>query len=547
MGRLWAWALAGALGMTACWETLPAETTEKPESKKGRKPKAGANADERASMVDATLQRPTPEGKPNVLLIVWDTVRADHLSLYNYGRQTTPKLDAWAKDAVVYERAVSPGMWTLPSHASLFTGLPESGHGADASNHHLENRFVTLAESLYGAGWSTWLFAANPHLKDHTNLGQGFERREFPEDERWRKKATKATMSKVIDNDASNTLGPAWKPGKYPSGRGADRTKDAGPVATDALLAWLDERPEKERPFFATINLMEAHVPRVPSLESRKALFTDEQIQAQLAFDQSYGYLLAYTVGLHEFTPEQLGLITDVYDASLRDLDRATGELLDKLKERGVLDDTIVILTADHGEHLGEHHLADHKFSVYNGLVRVPLVIRYPKAMPPGRVSDVVSNLGVYATVAELTGAPLPPGTLSTSLRSPGPREAYSELVEPTRLVFDRMTKVHKDFDTAPYEKQYVSVEGPQYKCIDRSDGVRELYDVVADPGETKDLAAILPKEAAELCSRTAAWRQTFPRYDKSKRPAGEGPAELDAATKERLIQLGYMSPEGGK
>jgi arylsulfatase A-like enzyme len=531
------------LALAGCtWETPEVKPTK---TVKSRPPRNKAEAAAKAEQTQADPNRPVPQGKPNVLLIVWDTVRADRTTPYGYALDTTPRLQELAKEGRVYERAVSPGMWTVPGHASMFTGLPESAHGANAQTDWLDSRFQTLAETFVDGGWGTYLFAANPHLQDHTNLAQGFEKREYPEDERWAGKARKSTRSKLIPTDASNTLGPAFKGGgKYPSGRSSDGMKDAAPVAGEALMTWLDERPDKQRPFFAVLNMMEAHVPRVPSLESRKALFSEEQIQAQLAFDQSYGYLLAYTVGLHEFTAEQQELISQVYDASLRDIDRATGAIFDQLRAKGLLDNTVVIVTADHGEHLGDHHRADHKFSVYNALVRVPLVVRYPAAFPAGREPKVVSNLDLYATLTEIAGLKLPDGTLSRSLLhlEDRPSEAYSELVEPTRLVFDRMRKVHKDFDSAPWELQYAAIEAADLKCIKRSDGHVELFDMASDPLEAKDLAGQRAAEATALCARIDAWRATFPAYDPSKTDKKQ--QEMTPALQKQLEELGYVSGE---
>lgn len=542
--RGWTWLAAGVFigcgcpsGSTLSDGVVEGGAAAEAPGRKGRGPRRGEAA---AYVPDPA--RPVPQGKPNVLLIVWDTVRADHLTPYGYARDTTPELAKLAAEGRVWTRAVSPGMWTVPSHASLFTGLPESAHGTTAAHQWLDDRFPTLAESLSDAGWATYLFAANPHVGDHVNLGQGFERREAPDDAAWRKKATAATTSKLLPSDASNTMGPAYKPGKYAAGRDGDRTKDAGPVAAEAMFSWLDGRPDDGRPFFATLNYMEAHVPRVPSMAARQALFSEAEIAEQLAFDQSYGNLLAYTVGLMEFTPTQQGWIRDVYDASLRDLDASLVPLLDGLRARGVLDDTVVIVTADHGEHLGEHHLADHKFSVYNDLIRVPLVIRYPKGVPAGVENAPVSTLDVFATVAALTDTGLPDATLSRSLLTPRADAAvFAELVAPTTLVFDRMRKVHPDFDSAPYEHVYASVEDEGWKCIARGDGRRSLFELASDPGEQRDLASAQPERAASLCAQIDQWRTTFAPYQ------GDGTAPTTTMTKAercRLVQLGYAAED---
>ncbi|MCB9682073.1 MAG: sulfatase [Alphaproteobacteria bacterium] len=491
---------------------------------------------------------PAPDG-PNVLLIVWDTTRADHLSLYGYDRPTTPRLEAFAKDAVVYDRVVSPGMWTLPSHSALFTGLPVSAHGANSGHKWLDGRFTTMAEAFRDTGYDTYLFSANPYLGDHTNMGQGFETREFPWDAKWKKKAHDATFAKIVDRDASNSLAPQWKETTYKAGRSNDKTKDAGLVTAEALFSWIDSRPEPERPWFGFLNYMETHVPRVPSMESRKALFDDATIDQQLALDQSFGFLLAYTMNLHEYTPEQIAIITSTYDAAVRDLDAATGGLLDQLAERGELDDTIVVITADHGEHLGEHHRIGHKFSVYQPLVHVPLVIRYPKKMTPAHVAQVVSNLSVFATVAELAGVPLPAESQSKSLLhlDAHPDYAVAEMVKATPQALMRMDKVHDDFDHTPFQRTYKSIETADAKCIRVSDGTMQLYAEPGDPLEAHDLAPAQPERAETLCARIDDYLGTFPAYDPKLKSADDDPdAKMDAATKARLMALGYLDEREG-
>lgn len=487
-----------------------------------------------------TAPAPVADG-PNVLLIVWDTTRADHLTPYGYGRDTTPRLQAFAEQAVVYERAVSPGMWTLPSHASLFTGLPVSSHGTNAHHKWLDGRFVTMAESLKSQGYGTYLFSANPYLGDHTNLGQGFDVREFPWSPAWKRKARKATLGKLLPDDASNSLAPLWKQTTYPSGRSNDKVKDAGPVTVEALEAWLDTR-EDEGSFFAVLNLMEAHIPRIPSLASRRALFDEADVERQLALDQAFPFLLAYSVGLHEYDTEQVATIAQTYDAALRDLDEATGQLFDALEARGILDDTIVVLTADHGEHLGEQHKIGHKYSVYNPLVRVPLLIRYPAKLKPGRVDRVVSTLDIWGTVAELAGLELPESTGSTSLlEAKGTTPAVSELVHATPQALQRLEKVHPGLEWEPWLRTYTAIETADAKCIERNDGTRQLFAMPADPLETTDLAAEDPARTAATCAQIASWRSGVTPYDPALASEDDAPDEMKGELKARLEALGYI------
>ncbi len=542
MGRSW-WVLAGFLGATGCgWFDA-----EEPEPVKATKPapKAGkGHKGKKKSTITATPEgeRGARDAGPNVLILVWDTARADRTSAYGYPLDTTPNLTKLAGEGMLFERAVSPAMWTLPSHASLFTGLPESAHGAWATHKWLDARFPTLADTFWLAGYDTYLFSANPYLDDHTNLGQGFETREFPWDAKWKAAAAAATTSKIHPDDASNTLGPKWQEREYPAGRSNDNVKDAGPVAVDALTRWVDGRAEPKRPWLAVVNYMEAHMPRLPSLASREALFGPEEVADQLRLDQSYGYMLAATVGKHTFDDATNRAISTVYDASMRDLDAATGMLFERLRARGELDNTIVVVTSDHGEHLGEHGRYDHKYSVYAPLVRVPLVIRYPAKVSPARVTEVVSTLGVFATVAELAGVPLPGGTLSHSLLRPGSYggEAFSELVAATPMALDRVAKLHPSLDREPWMRTYDAVETLDSKCIESSIGVRELYDMPADALEQVDRASSDPTRTGAVCGRIAAWHASFSPYD-PKLGKGEGPGKIGTEERERLEVLGYV------
>ena len=523
-------------------KTPAAKAAPKPPAKGKRKPKKSGEAATPAQ--PAKPKPPAPEGAPNVLIVVWDTTRADRMSLYGYDKKTTPSLDAFAQEAVVYERAISPGMWTLPSHASMFTGLPVSEHGAAADHKLVDTKFVTMAEWFGEHGFDTFLFSANPYLGHHTQLTQGFDVSMYPWGTKWKKKAEAATMAKVLPDDASNFLGPKWKKSLYSGGRSADKVKDAGPIAAEALFQWVDEREQKDRPWLAVLNYMETHVPRIPSMASREALFSKKEIKAQLALDQSFGYLLAYTTKNHEYTPEQIKVISDTYDASLLDLDKATAVLFEQLAQRDELDDTVVVLTADHGEHLGEHHRIGHKYSVYNPLIHVPLVIRYPKKLSATRVAKVVSNLSIYGTVAELAGLGLPDGNRSESLVAIGdhPGYAYSELVAPTPMALQRMSKVHKDFKWGPYQHTYVSVNTGKNKCIQRDDGVLEFYDAKTDWLESKDLSKKRKADAEALCGRAVAWQQSLDTYErKGKKGKDVNTPDMDEETKARLRAMGYL------
>jgi arylsulfatase A-like enzyme len=481
---------------------------------------------------------------PNVLLILWDTVRADRMSLYGYSRPTTPYIDAFSQNALVFERAVSPGIWTVPAHGSLFTGLPVSSHGAHSLWTWLDGHHVTLAEWLGEHGYDTYLFSANVYVEDKTNLTQGFDTRHYSYKEPWRGPARKVAAKKLIPTDQSTEISPAFQ-------RGASRAlgwsksvfKDSAPVAQRALMRWLSER-EGDAPFFAYLNLMEAHSPRTPSLESRESLLSPEQLQLGLETDVSQVTLVDYTFGDTTFTTEQLDAINGVYDASVLDLDKATGALLDALDEQGILDDTIVILTADHGENLGEHGHFEHRLVIYEPLTHVPLLIYYPKAVAAGRVGEEVSTLDLFATVLDILEIKAPPTLMAgDSLLELEPGVAYTEIAGAEPGWTNKIMQRYPAVDWAKMKRSYRSVNKLGWKFIQASDGERELYSLDEDPHELDNIVMSSPDRAQELERQLQGHLQGIPKYDRARRSPDDAPvrAKAGSETERQLRQLGYV------
>ncbi|MCB9680957.1 MAG: sulfatase [Alphaproteobacteria bacterium] len=526
-------AAVGLLGVAGLWWLAPPPPPVAPPAADGDVPST-----------DAALDAPTavaaPDGAPNVLMIVWDTTRADHLGLYGYRRDTTPHIAARADQGVVFDRVVSPAMWTPPSHSSMFTGAAPTHHGVKATYKWLDSHFTTLAEQLGHHGWETWAFSANPYVDPSTNITQGFETVNTTSSQPWRKAAKEATQAKLLPHDASTDISPAWK-GKRVIGD-VHPFKDAAPVASEALLDWLDARDD-DRPWFAFVNMMEAHIPRVPSLASREALLDDALLQRGLTTKVSQTELLAYTFGKHDYSPDELDAIGGVYDAAVRDLDAATGALLDALDRQGVLDHTIVILTADHGENLGDHHMFGHKFSLWDTLLHVPLVVWWPGKLAPRHVTTPVSNLGLFSTVLHLVDVELPtPGPdLDVNLLDVDkPMPVFSELIESTPVSIRRIDKQYGIEDKARWLRTYRSVELDGYKLVVASDLTRELYDLRNDPGETTDLMQADKSRFLALDGLLHDWVASVPAYDPALRVDADHPSGVDSKTRRMLEALGY-------
>jgi arylsulfatase A-like enzyme len=399
--------------------------------------------------------------RPNILLIVLDTQRADHLSSYGYHRPTTPHLDALADGGVLFERAFSASSWTLPAHASLFTGLMVHEHGAGLGGRRvLDSDYPTLAERLGREGYATGGFVANIFWTGrHTGLARGFLHYE----------------------DFYGTLGDAlqrmtlvrdfqklqeWTGGVDIRGR-----KHASHI-NDDFLGWVDRLDG--RPFFAFLNYMDVHAPYLPpapfegmfgpvrpEFRPRKLEIGNEPLKTPSA------QMLVHRI--------------DRYDESLRYLDEHIGRLLAQLEQRGLLENTAIIVTSDHGEHFGEHGLHEHGKSLYTQETQVPLIIRRPGGTAGGRVKEPVSTINLAATVGALTG--LPPATFPG--RSLLPQRGGSTDGVP---VFSEMGET--GLRGAPAGQGWLrSLVDRQWHFILRQNGEMELYDLVQDPEETNNLA----------------------------------------------------------
>lgn len=492
--------------------------------------------------------------QPNVLIILWDTVRADRMSMYGYDLPTTPRMDAWAREsAVVYEHAVSPAMWTVPSHASLFTGLAPTTHGAGTSHRWLDDHNLTLAEHFTAHGYQTYAFTANPNLSpNRVNLLQGFEVIDASWARPWRRRVVRHTKRKLLPRDVSTEISRGRPnhnrvPGYY----------NAGPITREAFGAFLDQRAERqeERPFFAYLSYMEAHKPRVPRMASRRTVADDATVELGLGTDLTFKSQLLYSYGLKTYTDEELEAVNRVYDATLLELDDATADLLDDLKARGVLDDTIVVFTSDHGEQLGEHQQFGHRSTVYQQLLHVPLVIAYPRTLDPDRVATRVTNLDLYHTIIELARLPLPEGSRHkrgdlSRVRDLVAQTLFAETISVDKLGFGKVRKAHPELTRDMWANLYKAAVGADgMKLIhtldhDSGDVVNvELYDLTVDPFEEHEISAAHPQRVQELQRELELIRGALPPWKPEDADAEpEGPVEPRSAEECRMLEtLGYV------
>ena len=388
--------------------------------------------------------------------------------------------------------------------------------------------------------------AANALLSNDTNLLQGFDAVVNPWHPKLRTLAAKQTADKLLPDDRSNELSPHYTPPEH-GARNAEWAraayKESGPLLVKALLRWVDRRPE-ERPWFAFVNIMEAHTPRVPSLESRKAVMDDAQIELGLQTDQSHIAFHFYNFGKQDYTEEELAAIGGVYDASLRDVDGVMRALVEGLRARDMLDDTVLVITSDHGENLGDHNLFNHRFALWDTLLHVPLMVRYPEGLSPDRVSRPVSTGDLFGTITALVGLPNPPGHAYGDLFGDAKPGVVSEMALPLEREVRTVMEVHPDVELAPWMRSgRALVQGPD-KWIVWDQGALERYQVIEDPAERLDVSGQDAAQDAGSVEWLKEWKDRAPEYDVSRRGPQDQPKHVRASQEElrrQLEALGYI------
>jgi arylsulfatase A-like enzyme/4-amino-4-deoxy-L-arabinose transferase-like glycosyltransferase len=493
-----------------------------------------------------TEPAPPPRGGPNILFVVWDTVRADHLGLHGHARPTTPRLEAWAAGARVFEDTTSPAGYTIPSHASLFTGLLPSEHCVHNGNQRLDDGYVTLAELLRDGGYRTFLYSENPNVSADPgrNFAQGFETAVHPWSPGYLDEALRIAESKLPEEERTSELRERIAAARRGQGPLTPwNVKAAGAIGERALLAWLAQS-DAQRPWFAFFNYMEAHRPYIPPREYREALMSEAEVAASYRVDRSWRPLWEYTFGLREYTQEELELTRKTYDAAILELDALFASLLDALARAGQLDDTAVVLTSDHGEHLGEQHMLDHQYSVYEAVLRVPLVIHYPARFAPGRSDAPVMSFDLFPTLLALAGVAAPADLDSAAVSLLAPASARGRLAEEpaaSDIGIAEVKRLHPEFDPAPFRQRLRAWTEGAWKYLWRSGGSHSLYHLEDDPFETRDRIDAEPERARRLAAALESFRA--PRARCRIAPAA-APVELSPEERERLRVLGYAEEE---
>lgn len=448
---------------------------------------------------------------PNVVLVVLDTTRVDRLSAYGYARPTTPALERLASEGARFTRAYSAAEWTAASHASIFTGAHVSVHGVTRESAILDEELGTLAESLGERGMRTAAFVKKEWLNDETGILRGFE--------------TTFDLTKEPPRTALLACIRAVR------GERAARDKGAAEINATAF-PWLARHAD--HPFFAFFNYNEAHANLRPPPELRRQFLSDATTDwGKTKFPENH----AFNVGDVPYTQAELDVFSELYDAEIAYQDRRLGELVDFLRSEGILERTLLIVTADHGENLGEKGRLGHELSIANTLLHVPLLVRYPRRIAPGTVVDEPVEIrllrGLVNSVVLDPGSsePLDGPRLARVLReSPDPSGIVSELFRPW---FESRLWASEDRREL-FDVQQKSLILGSLKYVWSSDEKDSLFDLSADPREEHNLVLERPELRAEMLARLLEDARLW-----QNRSTREGPKFGEEMLK-RLKAMGY-------
>jgi len=451
-------------------------------------------------LVQLPSKQDTESDLPDIILLVMDTTRSDHLSVYGYPKPTTPNLERFAERAQVYDDAWSVAPWTSPSHASMFTGLLPGEHGVDgALAIPYPTSFATLPEVLSEAGYHTGGFPGNPNL-----FAPGWERGfdvYLPAEYQKNHSLVRAV------NDVQRRL-------RDPSAH----------ALSERLLArakrWWHENSDGPR--FLFVNLIEPHAPYIPSDEMYETFVGETPreeafaVQARMRPDGSAS---------PPWETRETDVLARLYDAEIADMDRRIGGFIDWLDARGELDGALFVITSDHGERLGERGLVGHSLVMDPYLLRVPLIVHYPSKLEPARIAKRVQLDGLAGYVAEVAGLSSAPfGELEN-------RRAAVAQYRPPRTIVGDMLELDPTFDAKKFRSDWCFVASDRFALEWSSYAAPIVTDLASDPDFSRDVAGDYPEETEALL----AIARTLPRFAESET------TDPDPELIEKLKALGYV------
>jgi arylsulfatase A-like enzyme len=442
-----------------------------------------------------------PADAPNVVLVVVDTLRADHLSCYGGTTVRTPHIDALAAEGVRYADAFSQASWTRPSIATILTGLYPSSHGAIHKADKLPDRVDTLAELLQRAGYRTVGFADNANISPAFNFQQGFDEYHYLAPDFFfgaSETASQLTLYSALRLVRERFLARRMDVHNY---------YQPAEVVTATVRRWLDGRADTRAPLFLFVHYMDPHDPY---------------------FVHPFNGVGYARVAMPNPPAELVGRMHEAYAGSVAYLDEHLGALFDDLRRRGLWDRSLVVLTADHGEEFREHGGWWHGTTLYDEQVHVPLIVKPPGGRGARVVEEFATSLDIAPTVLAAAGASVPSTLQGHGLPLDGgpPPSRQSVFAEE-----DLEGNVLQAVRTRDWKLVTANPGNP------RGLAPEELYDLPKDPGEHANVVASRPADAETMRAELGKSVLKAREYG-----SGSESVAMDPATRQRLKSLGYTA-----
>ncbi|MCB9898254.1 MAG: sulfatase [Planctomycetes bacterium] len=463
---------------------------------------AGCGGDDGASTEgDSGVAETAPAKHPNVLIWLVDTLRADHLSTYGYERETSPNLTAMAGRGVLFEQAFVHSNWTQPSVTSLLSGCYPPTF-SDRFTSVVPEGLVMAPEWFGEHGYSTAGMTVTMATAERYGFGRGFrvyeelDAREDPGARKLRK-------------------GPAFDADKL----------------VDAVAQWFDHRWESDKPFFVYLHSVDPHAP----YESHPDVFPSYAGPYDGPIDGGAQTIQDALNSGYDFTDADKQHMQDLYDDEVRFNDHELGALFDVLRERGLLDDTLVVFVADHGEEFWDRRTHGHGHrNLFAELTHTPLVLSWPDGLPHGaRIDGLMRGIDLFPTLVELAGLPPVPGTDGSSLASIV--RAGGSLAGRDTVHYAHRAKV--DFDV-------MSIRTPELFYQADPDGITTgLYDLARDPDAHVDVRGKDPDLEKKLQTKLLEWTKYRNQRD-AEWAKGRHEIEIDAQQEDELRAMGYLGGE---
>ena len=488
---------------------------------------------------------------PNILLISTCCLRADHMSCYGYHLDTTPNITRLVTEGTIFEQAYSTSCWTPPAHASLVTGLYPSCHGA-FHGICINDSVPTMAELLGKLGYYTIGFVDNGHMGSLTRSDRGFH--EFYEVGQRHGVKTKNfldTMRSVARQHMPLTTA-VWRKLKQVN---KNISKEIGLVDDGAhrttlrIIEWLKTYKQQKQPFFMLLCYNEMHPPfGVP--HPYKYRYLSHPIwqvnwpKIQKINNNPYWYI----TGIVSTKAQDFEVLKALYDAQSYYVDKWLGQLFDYMQRSDITDNTLIIFTSPHGYNIGEHGLGGLQGCLYETLVHVPLIMRYPDVVPPGlRIRNLVQLTDILPTILEIAGGnPSELKLQGYSLLPIQPNNIYREYViaerseaQPPPQLLQVIRSSGQNFDPERF-RRFTStlrmIRQGDYKCICGPDDNEELFNLISDPNELHNLATQEPQRTRAMAAKLKKWLGSF----EHRTSELEEPDKIEQSILEHLREMGY-------